>query len=69
LEVPGYGLLNAHASYKFSGTLEGLEAAVDGFNLSNNKHFEILEARGTIDLGQSGEQIRRRVVATLSYRF
>ena len=69
LEVPGYGLLNAHASYGFTGTLKGLEAAVDAFNLTDNKHFKIIEARGSIDLGQSGEQIRRRVTATLSYRF
>ena len=67
--LDGYLLLNARLGYAFSGLLKGLTAGIEAFNLTDHKHFEILPSRGEIDLGQSGEIIRRRLTASVSYRF
>ena len=37
--------------------------------LMDNRHFETLPAQGELEPGQNGEVIRRRVTASVSYRF
>jgi iron complex outermembrane receptor protein len=69
IEVDSYFLLNPHIGYTFSGSLKGLEVGFDGFNILDRQHFEILPTRAETDLGQSGEIVRRRMTATLSYGF
>jgi len=68
VKVPDYFMLNASLRYKFSGELDGLEAAVSGFNLAKN-HYETLPFQSPTAAGQYAEIVASRVSGTLSYRF
>lgn len=67
--VPSYLLLNARAGYAFSGRLAGLEAALAVSDLLNDDHYETLPPQDAVSMGQSGELIRQRWTAALSYKF
>ena len=69
IKLDSYALLNMRIGYAFRGLLKGLEVSIDAFNLTDHAHFEILPAISDIDVGQSGEVIRRRLTGTLSYGF
>jgi len=67
--VPSYILVNAAAGYTFGGRLGGLQAGLSVFNLFNKEHYETLPQQDAVSLGQSGEIVRQRWTASLSYQF
>lgn len=67
--VASHLLLNARIGYAFKGALDGLELAVSAFNLTDHEHFQVLPARSSLETGQNGEIVRRRLTGTISYRF
>jgi iron complex outermembrane receptor protein len=67
-KVPAYFMLNARLAYRFSGSWDGLEAAVSAFNVAD-KHYETLAAQSAAAAGQNAELIGSRWSGTLSYRF
>ncbi|MDA0747015.1 MAG: TonB-dependent receptor [bacterium] len=69
VQVDGYVLLNAHIGYTFSGLLKGWTLSTDVFNLTDHKHFQVLPASSRFEPGRSGEVMRRRLTATVSYGF
>ncbi|MFT5366629.1 MAG: outer membrane receptor for ferrienterochelin and colicin [Candidatus Latescibacterota bacterium] len=66
-EVSSYWLLNGRLSYDISKT--GLSVGVEGFNLLDHRHYQISGGGGSGVLDANGEALRRRVNATVSYRF
>lgn len=63
--VDAYSLLNAHVERDLS---DGFVVGLSALNLLDDEHFEILPVLRDQSLGQSGKVVRRRVVATLSWR-
>jgi hypothetical protein len=66
-EVPAYLMMNVNLLYRFSGSWEGLEAAVSGFNVTG-AHYETLPTTPTA-AGLNAEIIATRWSGTLSYHF
>ena len=66
-KVPSYWLLNGRVSYDVLDT--GWSVGVEGFNILDHKHYEISGGGGMDVLDANGEILRRRVNATVSYRF
>lgn len=67
--VPSYMLVNAAAGYTFGGRLAGLRAGLSVLNLFNKEHYETLPRQDETAMGQSGEIVRQRWTASLSYQF
>lgn len=68
-KVPGYSLATLHLGYGFAGRWQGLELLLDAFNLFDNQHYEVLQARSATEFGQSGELVRARRTLKAVYRF
>ena len=67
--LKGYTLVNASMGYRFSKYLRGITLRIEAFNALDNVHYEILPARSVTEPGLSGEVMRRRVTATVGYKF
>lgn len=68
-QVAAYTLVNLHLGYAFAGSWQGLEVGLDAFNLFDHQHYETLPSNGILAIGQSGEIVRARRTANISYRF
>lgn len=67
VQIPAYWLLNGRISYSISKT--GLSLGLEGFNLLDHQHYQIPGGGGAEILDANGELLRRRVNATITYRF